>query len=91
MINPGHAREVAGVVAILTGIEAVDVDNRFTDRNRAIVTTRTIACDARMIEDGARKTIGIVAVITGITALDMARVFAKRHRTIMTAGTGTLH
>ena len=41
MIHARHVREVGGVVAVLTAIEAVDVHNRFTNRDIAIVTPRS--------------------------------------------------
>ena len=91
MINPRHAREVVGVVAILTGIEAVDVNNRLAHGDIAIVTAGTVPSDARMIKYRAREGIGIVTIVTGIAALDMASVFARRNRTIVTARASTLH
>ena len=53
MINPGYAGEIAGVVAILTGIKAVDMNNRLAYGDITIVATGTVSGYARVIKYSA--------------------------------------
>jgi hypothetical protein len=91
VINSIGRRPQGVAMAVLADVGCTDMRQVLTGRLSAIMTRRTVAGDAGVIErrrePGSRR----VTVIAGITAGDVGRVFADGGDTIMAGATGAEH
>ena len=78
-------------MAVLTDIGGEDMSGNFPGRRGAIMTTKTGAGYAAVIESRIAPAIGVVTVITGIGTCYMHRIFAAGCRAIVAAETGADH
>lgn len=85
VIHPQYRYPRGIAMAILADIGGLDVAGMFASGRRAVVTTRTVAADAAVIEIGRHPAVGGVAQITGIVTRHMVGRLAGSGGTVVAA------